>query len=76
VTTLSIIDIDEWCNIIEAEYREMPGLSLTRAQIQRLWGLDLAATDAVLEKLTSAGCLHEINGEYVLPSVFSDQQNS
>src|SRR5689334_12657000 len=25
---------------IESEYREMPGLSLTMSQAQRLWGLD------------------------------------
>ena len=75
MTTLSIIDIDEWCDIIEGEYREMPGLSLTRAQIQRLWGLDRATTDAVLAKLTSAGCLHDMSGEYVLPSMSFEQRN-
>jgi hypothetical protein len=75
MATLSIIDIDEWCDIIEGEYREMPGLSLTRAQIQRLWGLDLATTDAILARLTSAGCLHDMNGEYVLPRMSSEQQN-
>jgi hypothetical protein len=76
MATLSIIDLDEWCDIIEAEYREMPGLSLTTVQIQRLWGLDLATTDAVLAKLTSAGCLHDMNGEYVLSDMSSEQQDS
>jgi hypothetical protein len=29
---------------IETEYREMPGLSVTEAQAQRLWGLDNMTT--------------------------------
>ena len=39
-------DAREWLRVVEAEYREMPGLQLTRAQAQRL-GLD-ATTCAVL----------------------------
>lgn len=37
----------ELLRVVEAEYREMPGMHLTRAQAQRLWGLD-ATTCAVL----------------------------
>jgi hypothetical protein len=38
--------------IAAAEYREMPGLRLTRAQAQRLWGLDCPrCADAVLDAL-------------------------
>ena len=33
---------------IQGEYIEMPGLRLTVAQAQRLWGLDRAVCDAVL----------------------------
>jgi hypothetical protein len=36
---------------IQGEYAEMPGLRLTMAQAQRLWGLDRAACDAVLREL-------------------------
>lgn len=30
----------DWLRLIHAEYREMPGLHLTKPQVQRLWGLD------------------------------------
>jgi hypothetical protein len=38
---------------IESEYREMPGLCLTAAQAQRLWGLDHATCLRVLTLLVS-----------------------
>ena len=38
---------------IESEYREMPGLCLTEAQAQRLWGLDHATCLRVLTLLVS-----------------------
>jgi hypothetical protein len=36
---------------VQGEYIEMPGLRLTPAQAQRLWGLDRAACDTLLGKL-------------------------
>ena len=39
---------------IEAEFLEMPGLRLTAAQAQRLWGLDREACDALLEALVES----------------------
>jgi hypothetical protein len=36
---------------IEGEYREMPGLSLTGPQAERLWGLDTATCATVLTAL-------------------------
>ena len=39
---------------VQGEYLEMPGLRLTAAQAQRLWGLDRAACDAVLGALVDA----------------------
>jgi hypothetical protein len=36
---------------IEAEYREMPGLSLTVPQAERLWGLDATTCASVLTVL-------------------------
>lgn len=39
---------------VRGEYLEMPGLRLTTAQAQRLWGLDRAACDAVLGALVGA----------------------
>ena len=38
---------------IESEYREMPGLCLTEAQAQRLWGLDHATCLDVLRLLVT-----------------------
>ena len=39
---------------VRGEYIEMPGLRLTTAQAQRLWGLDRAACDALLSALVDA----------------------
>jgi hypothetical protein len=36
---------------IEAEYLEMPGLKLTEAQAQRLWGLDADTCHTILVTL-------------------------
>ncbi len=36
-----------------AEFLEMPGLKLTLAQAQRLWGIDRATCEAVIEELTA-----------------------
>jgi hypothetical protein len=44
-------------NLIRAEYREMPGLSLTKRQMQRLWNLDFATCTAAIEALVSAHVL-------------------
>lgn len=39
------------------EYLEMPGLQLTVSQAARLWALDRATSEDVLERLVSAGFL-------------------
>jgi Fic family protein len=38
---------------VRAEFLEMPGLKLTLAQAQRLWGVDRETCEAVIEKLTA-----------------------
>jgi hypothetical protein len=43
--------INEWLQLIRAEYLEMPGLRLTKPQIERLWGLDPVKSGALLEAL-------------------------
>jgi hypothetical protein len=48
------IDVMDWLALIQAEYHEVPGLSLTKPQIQRLWGLDADTCDALLEALEAA----------------------
>jgi hypothetical protein len=46
--------IDQMLQRIQGEYVEMPGLRLTAAQAQRLWGLDCEACNALLSALVDA----------------------
>ena len=46
--------LDDVLQRVQGEYIEMPGLRLTTAQAQRLWGLDRAACDALLGALVDA----------------------
>lgn len=42
---------------IRSEYEEMPGLCLTRPQIQRLWSLDPTTCAAAVDALVAAHVL-------------------
>ena len=44
-------DLVNWLRLIQSEYFEMPGMHLTRQQIQRLWGLDPKRCDVLLDTL-------------------------
>jgi hypothetical protein len=46
--------LDDVLRRVQGEYIEMPGLRLTFAQAQRLWGLDRTACDALLGALVDA----------------------
>ena len=46
--------VAEWLQIIRGEFHEVPGLCLTKPQVQRLWGLDLPTCDALLDALVDA----------------------
>jgi hypothetical protein len=39
--------------LIRAEYEETPGLSLTRTQARRLWGLDAETCDTLLNTMVA-----------------------
>ena len=39
--------ITDWLQLIRAEYLEIPGLCLTKPQVQRLWGLDPVTSEAL-----------------------------
>lgn len=53
--------------IIQAEYLEIPGLHLTKPQVQRLWGLDPTTCDALLDAFVAARFLARTPHEgYVL----------
>jgi hypothetical protein len=47
---------------IEGEYREMPGLSLTVSQAERLWGLDTSTCAFVLTTLVERQVLRQTTG--------------
>lgn len=42
---------------VQGEFIEMPGLRLTQAQAQRLWGLDSSACSALLKILVDSNFL-------------------
>ena len=44
----------DWLRLIRAEYLEVPGLYLTKPQIQRLWGLDRETCDVLLDALVES----------------------
>jgi hypothetical protein len=59
----------EWLRLIQAEYLEIPGLRLTKLQVQRLWGLDPQMCDALLDALIAANFLRRTPKDaYVLTS--------
>jgi hypothetical protein len=52
---------------IRGEYLEMPGLSLTPDQAQRLWGLDRQSCERVMRQLVDSKFLWRTSaGNYVL----------
>jgi DNA-binding MarR family transcriptional regulator len=55
---------------IRSEFLEMPGLTLTPAQAARLWALDRATAEQILDSLTAAGFLFKHpQGSYFRASV-------
>ena len=59
--------VTDWLHLVQAEYLEMPGLQLTRPQVQRLWGLDSATCDTVLQELLAVHFLRRTHQDvYVL----------
>ena len=58
--------VTRWLELIQAEYREMPGLSLNKVQMQRLWGLDAFVCDALVDALVAACVLRQTTkGSYM-----------
>jgi hypothetical protein len=57
----------DWLRLIRAEYREIPGLCLTSAQVQRFWNLDANTAGALLAALLDVQFLRRTpRGTYVL----------
>ena len=56
----------DYLQLIRAEYLEIPGLSLTKRQAERLWGLTPEACDRLLDAMVQAKFLRRTdNGLYV-----------
>ena len=49
--------VRRWLELIQAEYREMPDLSLNKTQMQRLRGFDAFICDALVDALVAARVL-------------------
>lgn len=43
--------VADWLPIVRSEFHEIPGLHLTKPQVQRLWGLDTVTCDELLDAL-------------------------
>jgi hypothetical protein len=69
--------VEEVLQRIQGEYLEMPGLRLTAAQAQRLWGLEPETCFSLLAALVDANFLRRTrDGAYVrsdaaLPATFT-----
>ena len=59
----SDVDTADWLQLIRGEYLEIPGLSLTRPQAQRLWGLDAATCDALLDEMVASKFLRRTESD-------------
>ena len=65
-------DIVDIVRRIEAEYLEMPGLSVTEAQAKRFWSLDSTTCNRALNALVQFGVLRRTRrGTYVRTEMFS-----
>jgi len=57
------IAVPDWLQLIRGEYLEIPGLHLTRSQVQRLWGLDDVTCDEVVRTLVDARFLRRTRSD-------------
>lgn len=69
VTSAPIHELTDLAQRARAEFREMPGMSLTTAQAARLWQLSPDTAEVLLAELVQAGFLVRRDGQrYRLPS--------
>ena len=62
-------ELNDLAQRARAEFREMPGMSLTTAQAARLWQLSPDTAEVLLAELVQAGFLVRRDGQrYRLPS--------
>ena len=60
-----IDDVLQLVNRVRGEYLEMPGLTLTLPEAQRLWGMDATQCNRVLAALVDAGFLSRSAHGYI-----------
>lgn len=64
------LPVSEWLHRIQSEYQEMPGLSLNKPQMQRMWSLEPFVCDALVDALVAAQVLRRTtSGSYVIHGV-------
>ena len=62
--------INDWLLLIRAEYLEIPGLRLSKAEVERLWGLDSVTSEALLAALVDVKFLRRtVHDAYVRADV-------
>lgn len=59
------MDLQALVDRVRGEFNEMPGLRLTRDQAARLWNMDAAACEEVLNRLVAASFLRWSSGAVV-----------
>ena len=72
MANLALIEIvprlDRITRLIDAEFGEMPGMRLTKAQVRRLWNLTESDCTDALQHLCRAGRLQQDpSGRYLRP---------
>jgi hypothetical protein len=66
--------VRNWMDLIRAEYLEMPGLSLTQPQVERMWNLTRDLAETLLQELQRACFLRRTKkGTYVREDLFRIQ---
>jgi hypothetical protein len=63
VTAPAPAGLDKWIRLVQAEYRESPGLRLTKPQIKRFWNLDDETCQALVDELESSRFLRRAPGD-------------
>jgi len=60
-------NVAKWLRLVHSEYQEMPGLNLTKPQVQRMWGFDEITCAEVLDALEAEHFLKRTDRDgYVL----------
>lgn len=53
----------DWVQLVQSEFAEMPGLHLSKRQAQRMWNLDQASAEMILDALEAAKFLKRMPGD-------------